>query len=128
MEGQRSASGEDGILYAMEAQDLNLEGTELVTLSACETGTGEIDYSEGVYGLVRAFQIAGAKNVLMTLWRLDDYLAKEFMAESYRRWFENPQAHPAKALRATQLAWIGSKDEKRRDPKYWAPYVLVERQ
>lgn len=72
---KRSPTGEDGVLYALEAQDLNLEGTELVTLSACDTGQGEVDYSEGVYGLVRAFRIAGARNLLMTLWKLDDPLA-----------------------------------------------------
>ena len=57
-------SGEDGILYAIEAQGLNLEGTELVVLSACETAQGQIDYAEGVSGLVRAFRTAGVRYVL----------------------------------------------------------------
>ena len=109
-------------------QDLDLEGTALVTLSACDTGQGEVDYSEGVYGLVRAVRIAGAANVLMTLWPLNDPLAKEFMADFYRRWFD-PEEHPtpSAALRATQLEWLASDDSVRRKPRYWAPYVLVER-
>ncbi|GAB6042989.1 CHAT domain-containing protein [Endothiovibrio diazotrophicus] len=127
MAGKRSAAGEDGILYALEAQDLNLEGTELVTLSACDTGKGRVDYTEGVFGLTRAFHIAGARNVMMTLWPIDDALGREFMAEFYRRWFEDPDQPPADALRATRLAWIKSDDPQRRDPRHWAPYVLVER-
>lgn len=81
--------GPDGILYALETADLNLEGTELVTLSACDTGQGAVDRSEGVYGLVRAFQIAGARDVLMTLWPLSDPLARAFMED-----FSSPLVRP----------------------------------
>ncbi|VFM96607.1 MAG: Tetratricopeptide repeat-containing protein, partial [Candidatus Kentron sp. G] len=135
-EGKLGPDDEDGILYAMEARDLNLEGTELVVLSACDTGKGEVDYSEGVYGLTRAFRIAGARNILMTLWPLKDRLAAAFMADFYRNWLGGgasttggsrlERSTPATALHLTRLAWIGSEDEKRRDPRYWAPYVLVE--
>ncbi len=126
MKGERSPAREDGVLYALEVQDLNLEGTELVTLSACDTGQGEVDYSEGVYGLVRAFRIAGARNLLMTLWPLNDHLAAAFMRDFYFKWFQGPKRHPAEVLRETQLAWIQAKDSPRSDPKYWAPYVLIE--
>nr|VFJ53128.1 MAG: CHAT domain-containing protein [Candidatus Kentron sp. FM]VFJ60569.1 MAG: CHAT domain-containing protein [Candidatus Kentron sp. FM]VFK12989.1 MAG: CHAT domain-containing protein [Candidatus Kentron sp. FM] len=134
MGGKTGPDGEDGVLYALEAQSLNLQGTELVVLSACDTGKGEIDYSDGVYGLTRAFRIAGAGNVLMTLWPLDDALAREFMADFYCNWLGGERRKrcqgvplpPAEALRQTRLAWIKSDDERRRDPKYWAPYVLVE--
>ena len=78
--------GEDGMLYGIEAQASNLDGTELVVLSACETGQGDVDYSEGVYGLVRALRIAGARKVLMTLWPVNDGEAQAFMAEFYRSW------------------------------------------
>ena len=126
MAGEVGPDGEDGILYAMEARDLNLEGTKLVVLSACDTGHGEVDYSEGVYGLTRAFRIAGAKNILMTLWSLDDALAAEFMKDFYARWLGNSGQSPADALHQTRLAWIASEDERKRNPQYWAPYVLVE--
>jgi CHAT domain-containing protein len=128
LEGEQGADGENGILSALEALDLNLEGTELVTLSACDTGKGAVDRSEGVYGLVRAFRIAGARNVLMTLWPLNDPLARTFMENFYQSWLD-PQGHrsPAEALRKTQLDWIGDGDARKRDPKYWAPFVLVER-
>jgi len=132
--GEIGPDGEDGILYALEAQNLNLEGTELVVLSACDTGKGEVDYSEGVYGLTRAFRTAGAKNILMTLWPLNDALAAEFMLDFYENWLSdastplgNPTAKiPADALHETRLAWINSEEEKKRNPRYWAPYVLVE--
>jgi CHAT domain-containing protein len=126
--GEQGPGKQDGILYALEVQDLNLEGTELVTLSACDTGKGEVDYSEGVYGLVRSFHIAGSRNVLMTLWPLSDRLAAEFMTDFYKRWLDPREyPHPAEALRATRLEWIGSTDPRKRDPRYWAPFVLVER-
>jgi CHAT domain-containing protein len=57
--GKADREGEDGVLYSLEALGLNLQGTELVTLSACDTGKGAVDYSEGVYGLVRALRVAG---------------------------------------------------------------------
>ncbi|MCB2262259.1 MAG: tetratricopeptide repeat protein [Candidatus Thiosymbion ectosymbiont of Robbea hypermnestra] len=125
-QGKLSPTGEDGILYALEVQDLNLEDTELVTLSACDTGKGEVDYSEGVYGLVRAFRIAGARNLLMTLWSLDDPVAAVFMRDFYINWLQDHKPHPAEALRKTQLDWIRAKDSKRSNPSYWAPYVLIE--
>ena len=128
LEGQTGPDGQDGILYALEAGDLNLEGTALVTLSACDTGKGTLDRSEGVYGLVRSLQIAGTRRVLMSLWPLDDPLAREFMDAFYRTWLGGGSAiEPAAALRKTQLDWIGDGDPRKRDPKYWAPFVLVER-
>ncbi|MDM8546105.1 CHAT domain-containing protein, partial [Candidatus Venteria ishoeyi] len=121
--GQRDEHGEDGILYALEVQDLNLEGTQLVTLSACDTGKGVVDYAEGVYGLIRAFRVAGARNVLMTLRKVDDEQAFRFMTEFYRRWLESGGLeNPAKALRDTKLHFLG----KGESVEMWAPYVLVE--
>ncbi len=129
LKGQVGRDGRDGILYALEVLDLNLEGTRLVTLSGCDTGRGALDRSEGVYGLARAFQVAGAQNVLVSLWPLDDALARTFMTDFYRRWLAaGTGSDPAEALRAVQLDWIRAKDDpRRRDPVYWAPFVLVER-
>jgi CHAT domain-containing protein len=114
----------DGIMFALEAQGLNLEGTELVVLSACDTAQGSIDYSEGVFGLARALRIAGARNVLVTLWKLNDGEARDFMIAFYKNWLAQARSDPAKALRETQLSWI--KQDKLRDPRVWAPYILVE--
>jgi len=127
LKGEADPDGEDGILYALEVQDLNLEDTELVALSACDTGKGTLDYSEGVYGLVRAFHTAGARNVLMSLWPLGDHSAREFMARFYRNWLNGPKPKDlAVALRETQLSFIQDDNEQLRDPRVWAPFVLVE--
>jgi CHAT domain-containing protein/Flp pilus assembly protein TadD len=119
-----AGTGADGILFALEAQGLNLDGTELVVLSACDTAQGSLDYSEGVFGLARALRTAGTRNVLVTLWKLNDGEARDFMAAFYKTWLEQARSDPAKALRDTQLSWL--KQDARRDPRVWAPYVLVE--
>jgi CHAT domain-containing protein len=95
-----------GILYALEALDLNLEGTELVVLSACETAEGHIDYGEGVSGLVRALRTAGARNVLVTLRPVGDRDTRLFMERFYRHWLGDAQGDPAAALRQTQKDYL----------------------
>ena len=72
-------AGEDGVLDAIEAQGLNLEGTELVVLSACETAQGQTDHAEGVSALVCAFRTAGARDVMVTLRPVGDQGASAFM-------------------------------------------------
>jgi CHAT domain-containing protein len=119
-----AAKSADGILFALEAQGLNLEGNELVVLSACDTAKGSLDYSEGVYGLVRALRTAGARNVLVTLWPLKDGEARDFMIAFYKNWLSQIRSDPAKALRDTQLEYL--KHDKLRDPRVWAPYILIE--
>jgi CHAT domain-containing protein len=127
LEGKAGPDGEDGILYALEVQDLNLEDTELVTLSACDTGVGTLDYSEGVYGLVRAFHTAGARNILMSLWKVGDASTRDFMARFYRIWLSGPKPKDlAVTLRETQLSFITDDNESLRHPQVWAPFVLVE--
>ena len=119
---------DDGILYALEAIGLFLRGTELVVLSACRTGEGTVDYSDGVYGLVRAFQLAGANAVLMTLWPIEDEQAKDFMIAFYQRLLMHPDSNVYTALRQTQLVYINHPDKNLRKPVVWAPYVLVGHQ
>ncbi|MEM7044001.1 MAG: CHAT domain-containing protein, partial [Pseudomonadota bacterium] len=117
--------GEDGILYSLEAEGLNLEGTELVVLSACDTGRGVIDYSEGVVGMVRALRIAGAQQVLMTLWPISDQATAEFMRIFYSQWLAKPDEGPAAALKFAKAAFRDHPDERYRKPRIWAPFVLI---
>ncbi len=113
-------SSSDGILTAIEALALHLEGTDLVTLSACETGVGEIATGDGVYGLQRAFIEAGAGAVLYSLWELDDLATIDFMTRFYTHYLTNRD--PQGALHRTQLEMIADKDWSM--PFYWAGFVV----
>jgi CHAT domain-containing protein len=104
---------DDGILTAYEATFLNLSNTKLAVLSACETGLGEIRNGEGVYGLQRAFEIAGVRNILMSLWKIDDAATVTLMEEFYRGLLESHNANTA--LKRAQ-------DKMRRTPMYEHPY------
>jgi CHAT domain-containing protein len=95
-----------------------------VVLSACNTAQGNVDYSEGIYGLVRALRLAGARNVLVTLWPVNDGEARDFMVAFYKNWLTQTHSDPAKALRDTQLSYL--EKDKLRDPRVWAPYILIE--
>lgn len=117
---------EDGVLWALEAMSLPLAGAELVALSACDTAKGVLDAAEGVYGLGRAFQIAGARNVLLTLWALNDARARRFMEAFYERWLSGAYEGPADALHATKLDWARADDPARSDTAVWAPYFIVQ--
>ena len=116
--------GDDGILTALEITGMDLYGTELVVLSACDTGVGEIKTGEGVFGLRRAFALAGAKNLLMSLWEVSD----EVTARQMKMFYQNLQKLPkAEALRQAQLETI--KELKAEygglaPPGLWAPFIL----
>jgi CHAT domain-containing protein len=109
----------DGILTAYEASTLNLENTNLVVLSACKTALGEVREGEGVYGLQRAFEVAGVNNIIMTLWSVDDIVTKEFMTDFYGKLLAEKNV----AL-AFQHALLKLK-QKHADPYYWAPFKLI---
>ena len=94
----------DGILTAEEVAGLNLDGTWIVTLSACETGIGEARSGEGVFGLRRAFMMAGSKNLIMTLWPVNDASTAEIMADFYKRCFASSDA--SRSLAETQRDWL----------------------
>ncbi len=107
---------------------LNLQGTELVSLSACDTGKGVVDYSEGVYGLVRALRIAGAQSVLMTLRPVGDRSSRDFMEKFYETWLgAQDSPAPSEALHRTRLFFINHEKEEYRDPAVWSSYVMVGR-
>lgn len=113
--------GEVGILTALEASTLNLWGTKLVTLSACDTGLGEVKNGEGVYGLRRAFFLAGAESVVMSLWPVSDYATRSTMTAYYSGLRRG--AGRADGLRAVQLATMHRKG--REHPYYWASFILA---
>lgn len=115
--------GDDGILTALEITGMDLYGTELVVLSACNTGVGEIKTGEGVFGLRRAFALAGAKNLLMSLWPVSDEITANQMKAFYRNLQTLP---PADALRQAQLQTIKELEAKEgfASPALWAPFIL----
>ena len=110
---------DDGILTALEASNLNLWGTKVVTLSACETGIGEVKNGEGIYGLRRAFFLAGAETLVMSLWPVSDRVTRDIMT-GYYTGLKNGLGR-GEALRQVQLALLKSKD--RRHPFYWASFI-----
>jgi CHAT domain-containing protein len=112
-------NGDDGILTALEASGLNLWGTKLVTLSACDTGVGEVKNGEGIYGLRRAFVLAGAETLVMTLWPVSDYVTREVMTEYYTGLKQGLGRR--EALRQAQLAML--KRQGRSHPFYWASFI-----
>ena len=113
--------GDGGILYALEAQDLDLEGTELVVLSACQTALGQYDYGDGISGLVRALRVAGARNVLVTLRSVDDEQAATFMQRFYFHWLSQTKSDPAAALRDAQAEYASAPTQD----TTWTSFIIV---
>jgi CHAT domain-containing protein len=135
---------EDGILTALEVSEMDLSGLELAVLSACETGLGAVAGGEGLLGLQRAFQVAGARSVVASLWKVPDRATQALMAEFYRiAWDRTTVVSRVEALRRAQLLILreGGKrgkvvgldvkerptrpaEGRRTPPYYWAAFVL----
>ena len=118
---RRSGEQEDGILTAAEVAQMDLRGTQLVVLSACETGLGDVQNGEGVYGLRRALVLAGAETQVASLWKVADEATKDVMVEYYRRLLNGEGR--SEALREAQRTMINSKT--RSHPYYWAAFVPI---
>ena len=114
-------SGEDGILTALEVSELNLQGTELVVLSACETGLGDVSSGEGVYGMRRAFAMAGATSQIMSLWQVDDAGTSELMSLFYQNLMQDDQGR-SEALRNAQFSLLNTGTYQH--PYYWSSFIL----
>ena len=116
-----NAVAEDGLLTGLEASLLNLQGTELVILSACDSGAGEVKIGEGVMSLRRAFRIAGAETVLASHWKVSDKATSLLMTEFMRRWRAGESR--ANAWREAQLTLLRSKDFS--NPFFWSAFTLT---
>jgi hypothetical protein len=115
--GRLPAEAEDGLLTAEDVSGMDLLATELVVLSACETGLGEIHTGEGVFGLQRAFVLAGAKTLVMSLWSVPDAPTRELMEDFYQRILSGQPR--AAALRDAQMALRA----RYPDPLYWGAFI-----
>ena len=110
---------DNGILTAYEAGLLDLSKTELVVLSACETGKGDIQNGEGVQGLRKAMTDAGAEHILMSLWKVDDKVTSEYMQTFYGHYAQGKSIRESYNLTRNEIK------QKYPQPYYWGAFVLV---
>ncbi|HNB73923.1 MAG TPA: CHAT domain-containing protein, partial [Acidobacteriota bacterium] len=116
---QGGSDNNDGVMTALEAAQLNLWGTKLVTLSACDTGLGDVKNGDGVYGLRRALVLAGSETQMMSLWTVSDQATRELMIDYYTRLKAGEGR--SEALRHVQLKLL--KNPRRQHPFYWASFI-----
>jgi CHAT domain-containing protein len=119
IDSKENVMSSDGVLTAYEAMDLNYDGTELVVLSACNTGVGDWTMGEGVFGLQRSFLAAGADNVMMSLFKVPDAATAELMNLFYEDWIRTGDKHHALKYAKIELR------KKYPHPFYWGSFVLV---
>jgi CHAT domain-containing protein len=118
---RRSGIDDDGIMTATELAQLDLRGTQLVVLSACDTGLGQVRNGEGVYGLRRALVLAGAQAQVISQWKVPDAATTDLMIDYYRRLLAG--AGRSDALRSALRAMLGRKETQH--PYFWAAFVVV---
>ena len=116
---QSSNGNTDGVLTALEAAGLDLWGTKLVVLSACDTGVGEVRNGDGVYGLRRAFVLAGAESQIISLWPVSDTSTRDLVVGYYRALLQG--AGRGEAMRQVQLQML--REKAHRQPYYWAGFI-----
>lgn len=116
----------DGILTAEEIAGIDLEGVDWAVLSACDTGVGEIKVGEGVFGLRRAFQVAGAKTVIMSLWPVEDETTRQWMETLYREHFLNGK-DTRESVQAASLQILRERRAKHQSthPFYWGAFIAA---
>lgn len=114
---------DDGFLTALEISNLDFRGLDLVVLSACETGKGNIK-GDGVFGLQRGFKMASANSILMSLWKVDDEATCLLMTEFYKNWINGKTKHDA--LESAKQAVRSHKEKEWDNPKYWAAFILLD--
>ncbi|HYP89685.1 MAG TPA: CHAT domain-containing protein, partial [Polyangiaceae bacterium] len=119
LSGANDKNSVNGILTALEASNIDLDGTRLVVLSACETGLGQVEMGDGVYGLRRALLVAGSQTQVMSLWKVDDNATRDLMIGFYD---ELREGHGrGESLRQVQLKMLASKDYSH--PYFWAAFI-----